>query len=105
MLENPLADDHISSRRPRNKTPSTIVNQRLKLICHGYSPIRIHMSTAKIGRNGRSNNMISRQILVTDWLNCTRMESSNAAKSRRWRRTTHRTSRGLKSWKHSRWSV
>ena len=104
MLENPLVDDHISSRRPRNKTPSTIINQSLKLICHRCSPIRIRKSTAIIGRNGRSNNMISRQILVTDWLNCTRLESSNAAKSRRWR-TTHRTSRGLKSWKLSRWSI
>ena len=53
MLENPLSCHDISTRRPRNKTPSTIINQSLKLICHSCSPIRIRKCTAIIGRNGR----------------------------------------------------
>jgi len=68
MLENPLSCHDISTRRPRNKTPSTIVNQGLKLICHSCSPIRISKRTALIARNRGGNDMISRQVSIIDRL-------------------------------------
>jgi len=76
MLENPLSCHDISTRRPRNKTPSTIVNQDLKLICHSYSPIRISKRTAVIARNRGGNDMISRQVPIIDRLYGTRLKPS-----------------------------
>jgi len=76
MLENPLSCHDISTRRPRNKTPSTIVNQGLKLICHSCSPIRISKSTAVIARNRGGNDMISRQVPIIDRLYGTSLKTS-----------------------------
>src|SRR6185437_6972778 len=66
MLENPLSCHNISTGGPRNKTPSTIVNQGLKLICHSCSPAGISKRTVIIARNRSSNDMISRQVSIID---------------------------------------
>jgi hypothetical protein len=85
VLIDPLSCHHISTRRPRNKSPSTIVNQSLELICHGRSPIRVSKGAAIIGRNRRSNKMISRQIPVVDRQNGSGLKTGDASKDRRWR--------------------
>ena len=44
VLENPLASDDVGARWTRNQTPG-VVNERLKFLCHGGTPLWISQHT------------------------------------------------------------
>ena len=55
VFEQPLASDDVRTRWPRYKAPSVIVDQRLVLLCHHSTPIRIGEGAAIVCGGGRGD--------------------------------------------------
>jgi len=86
MLEDPLPGDDVGTRRSGNETPGAVVNQGLKLISHGSSPIRIGEPATVVRRErGRDDGG---QPLVLYARNNTRLCTSH--RSRGFRGSRHR---------------
>jgi hypothetical protein len=79
QLSKPSPSNDINSWRTRNKTSDTVIHRCFELISHSSSPVGISKRTTIVTRNNRTNCRRSSQVLVTNKLYSTGLETSQAS--------------------------